>query len=82
VDKKLEFAANVLNAASILLAGINSTHTWWVGILGCLGGFFTVRNLMPMRRCRPFLLRLAPSAGEIGCVAMLAASCRFVALVR
>jgi nicotinamide mononucleotide transporter len=31
-----EIAANILNATSILLAGINSVHTWWVGILGCL----------------------------------------------
>ncbi len=30
-----EIGANVLNAVSILLAGINSVHTWWVGILGC-----------------------------------------------
>lgn len=31
----LEIAANVVNAASILLAAFNSVHTWWVGILGC-----------------------------------------------
>lgn len=31
----LEIVANVLNAASILLAALNSVHTWWVGILGC-----------------------------------------------
>jgi nicotinamide mononucleotide transporter len=31
-----EIAANALNATSILLAGANSVHTWWVGILGCL----------------------------------------------
>jgi nicotinamide mononucleotide transporter len=32
----VELAANVVNAASILLAGRNSIHTWWLGILGCL----------------------------------------------
>jgi nicotinamide mononucleotide transporter len=36
VNRGLEIAANALNAASILLAGFNSVHTWWVGILGCL----------------------------------------------
>ena len=36
MDKKLEIAANVLNASSILLAGINSVHTWWTGITGCM----------------------------------------------
>jgi nicotinamide mononucleotide transporter len=30
-----ELAANALTAASILLAGRNSLHTWWVGIVGC-----------------------------------------------
>jgi len=32
----LEIAANVFNAASILLAARNSFHTWWVGIVGCV----------------------------------------------
>jgi nicotinamide mononucleotide transporter len=36
MDKDVEIAANIFNAASILLAGINSVHTWWVGIVGCL----------------------------------------------
>lgn len=31
----LEIAANVFNAAAILLAGRNSIHTWWTGIVGC-----------------------------------------------
>jgi nicotinamide mononucleotide transporter len=31
----LEIAANTLNALSIVLAGRNSAHTWWTGILGC-----------------------------------------------
>lgn len=31
----LEIAANAVNAASILLAGRNSAHTWWTGIAGC-----------------------------------------------
>ncbi len=30
-----ELFANVLNVVSILLAGRNSVHTWWTGILGC-----------------------------------------------
>ena len=30
-----EIAANTLNSASIILAGRNSVHTWWTGILGC-----------------------------------------------
>jgi nicotinamide mononucleotide transporter len=32
----LEIAANLVNTASILLAGRNSVHTWWTGIIGCL----------------------------------------------
>ena len=31
----LEIAANTLNTGSIILAGRNSPHTWWTGILGC-----------------------------------------------
>lgn len=30
-----ELVANGLNGLSIVLAGRNSVHTWWVGILGC-----------------------------------------------
>lgn len=36
MNKGWEIAANAFNAASILLAGINSVHTWWVGIVGCV----------------------------------------------
>ena len=32
----LEVGANAVNAASILLAGRNSIHTWWTGIVGCV----------------------------------------------
>src|ERR1041384_5949717 len=32
----VEILANALNALSIVLAGRNSVHTWWTGILGCL----------------------------------------------
>ncbi|HCE68003.1 MAG: nicotinamide mononucleotide transporter [Geobacteraceae bacterium GWC2_55_20] len=32
----LEIAANFVNAVSIILAGRNSVHTWWTGIIGCL----------------------------------------------
>jgi nicotinamide mononucleotide transporter len=35
MNRGVEIAANAFNAASILLAGINSFHTWWVGIIGC-----------------------------------------------
>jgi nicotinamide mononucleotide transporter len=35
MSKGVEIAANVFNAASILLAARNSFHTWWVGIVGC-----------------------------------------------
>jgi len=31
----LELAANAFTAAAILLAGRNSVHTWWTGIIGC-----------------------------------------------
>ena len=31
-----EIAANVFNAASIILAGRNSVQTWWTGIVGSL----------------------------------------------
>ncbi len=32
----LELSANGMNAVSIVLAGRNSVHTWWTGIIGCL----------------------------------------------
>jgi len=32
----LEIAANVLTTASILLAGRNNIHSWWVGMVGCV----------------------------------------------
>ena len=32
----LEIAANVLMTASILLAGRNNIHSWWVGMVGCV----------------------------------------------
>lgn len=32
----LEIAAAAVTTVSILLAGRNSVHTWWTGILGCL----------------------------------------------
>ncbi len=31
----VELAANGFNTLSILLAGRNSVHTWWTGIVGC-----------------------------------------------
>lgn len=31
----LEITANGLATVSILLAGRNSVHTWWIGIVGC-----------------------------------------------
>ncbi|NNG21478.1 nicotinamide riboside transporter PnuC [Telluria aromaticivorans] len=31
----LEIAANAFTALAILLAGRNSVHTWWTGIIGC-----------------------------------------------
>jgi nicotinamide mononucleotide transporter len=42
-----EIGANILNAASIWLAGRNSMHTWWTGIVGCLlfGWVFYVARL-------------------------------------
>ena len=30
-----EIAANVFNAAAIVLAGLNRVHTWWTSIVGC-----------------------------------------------
>jgi len=32
----LEISANFVTSISILLAGRNSVHTWWAGIVGCL----------------------------------------------
>ncbi|QIL89538.1 nicotinamide riboside transporter PnuC [Microbulbifer harenosus] len=32
----LEIAASVTTSISILLAGRNSVHTWWTGIIGCV----------------------------------------------
>jgi nicotinamide mononucleotide transporter len=42
-----EIAANAVNATSIVLAGRNSVHTWWTGIVGCLlyGWVFFVSKL-------------------------------------
>jgi nicotinamide mononucleotide transporter len=31
----LEIAANIVVAVSIVLAGRNSVHTWWTGMIGC-----------------------------------------------
>lgn len=31
----LELAANVFTAVAIVLAGRNSVHTWWTGVVGC-----------------------------------------------
>ena len=31
----LEIAANLFTAGAIFLAGRNSVHTWWTGIVGC-----------------------------------------------
>ncbi len=31
----LEIAANVTTAVAIFLAGRNSIHTWWIGMIGC-----------------------------------------------
>lgn len=31
-----EIPANIFNAAAILLAMLNSIHTWWTSIVGCL----------------------------------------------
>lgn len=31
----LELAANAFTAVAIVLAGRNSVHTWWTGIVGC-----------------------------------------------
>lgn len=36
MSRALEVVANFCNAGSILLAGLNSVHTWWVGIVGCV----------------------------------------------
>ena len=33
---RVEIAANVLGAASVLLAGLNRVHTWTLGIVSCL----------------------------------------------
>ena len=32
----LEISANLITTASILLAGRNSIHPWWTGIIGCV----------------------------------------------
>ena len=32
----LEIAANVLMTVSIVLAGRNNIHSWWIGIVGCV----------------------------------------------
>jgi nicotinamide mononucleotide transporter len=30
-----EIAANIFNAAAIILAGRNNVHTWWTSVVGC-----------------------------------------------
>ncbi|HEX8904943.1 MAG TPA: nicotinamide riboside transporter PnuC [Longimicrobiaceae bacterium] len=32
---EVEVAANAFSAGSVLLAGLNRIHTWWVGIVAC-----------------------------------------------
>jgi nicotinamide mononucleotide transporter len=32
----LEISANAITAISIVLAGRNSVHTWWTGMIGCV----------------------------------------------
>ena len=32
----LEIMANLITASAIFLAGRNSIHTWWLGIIGCI----------------------------------------------
>jgi nicotinamide mononucleotide transporter len=43
----MELAANVFSAGSVVLAGLNRVHTWWVGIVACLlfGWVFYEANL-------------------------------------
>jgi nicotinamide mononucleotide transporter len=36
MNGRWELAANAVNAISILLATLNSVHTWWTGIIGCV----------------------------------------------
>jgi nicotinamide mononucleotide transporter len=36
VISTFEIAANITVTASVILAGRNSLHTWWTGIVGCL----------------------------------------------
>jgi nicotinamide mononucleotide transporter len=47
MNAALEITANAVNAASIILAGRNSLHTWWTGIIGCLlfAWLFTANQL-------------------------------------
>src|SRR6478735_2458133 len=33
--RPVEIAANAFNTLAIFLAGRNSVHTWWTGIVGC-----------------------------------------------
>ncbi|MCC2974359.1 nicotinamide riboside transporter PnuC [Massilia sp. IC2-476] len=41
----LEIAANAFTAVAIFLAGRNSVHTWWTGIIGCsLFGILFAQN--------------------------------------
>lgn len=36
MTSELEIAANAVATVSIVLAGRNSLHTWWTGIIGCV----------------------------------------------
>jgi len=35
MTSSMELAANAVTTVSIVLAGRNSVHTWWTGIIGC-----------------------------------------------
>lgn len=47
MTRTLEIITNTVNATSIVLAGRNSVHTWWTGIIGCLlfGWLFILTQL-------------------------------------
>lgn len=68
MNKSLEIAANVFNAASILLATKNSFHTWWVGMAGGIlfGLVFFNTQLYPDVALQIFFIATTLSVGGTG----------------
>lgn len=75
---QLELAANIAVAGSILLAGRNNVHTWWLGIVGCalFAAVFERSHLYADMVLQFFFIAISVLAGGSGCAATMARRCR------